>query len=99
ALLGTFTFFNTTTAAFDQLTLADVQSYSQPITFGVPTSYTLNQWLGAVFVQDSLRARNDLTVDLGLRYDRQSITTAKKNFAPRLGFGWHPNGDSRQSIR
>jgi len=42
---------------------------------------------------------NDLTVDLGLRYDRQTLTDATKNFAPRVGFGWHPNGDSRLSIR
>ncbi len=33
AILGTFTFKTTTTAPFDQLTLADVQSYTQPINF------------------------------------------------------------------
>jgi hypothetical protein len=27
------------------------------------------------------------------------LTDAKKNFAPRIGFGWHPGGDSRTSIR
>ena len=32
---------------------------------------------------------------LGLRYDRQTLTDATKNFAPRVGFGWHPGGDSR----
>ena len=42
--LGTFTFLNTTTAPFDQLTLADVQNYTQPISFGI-TSYELKQWL------------------------------------------------------
>ena len=35
AILGTFTFLNTTTAPFDQLTLADVQNYTQPINFGI----------------------------------------------------------------
>src|ERR1044071_9298541 len=34
AILGTFTFKNTTTAPFGQLTLADVQNYTQPIDFG-----------------------------------------------------------------
>ena len=42
--LGTFTFLNTTTAPFDQLTLADVQNYTQPINFGI-SSYELKQWL------------------------------------------------------
>lgn len=98
AVLGTFTFRNTTTAPFGQLTLADVQSYSQPIDFGI-NSYELTQWLLTGFVQDSIHLRRDLTVDLGLRYDRQTLTDATRNFAPRAGFGWHPWGDSRLSIR
>jgi hypothetical protein len=98
AILGTFTFKNTTTAPFGSLTLADVQNYTQPIDFGI-SSYELPQWLLTGFVQDSIHGRSDLTVDLGLRYDRQTLTDGKKNFAPRLGFGWHPGGDSRTSIR
>ena len=98
AVLGTFTFRNTTTAPLDQLTLADVQQYTQPISFGI-TSYELKQWLTTVFVQDTIRARSDLTLDVGLRYDRQTLTDANANFAPRLGFGWHPGDDARLSIR
>ena len=98
AILGTFTFLNTTSAPFDQLTLANVQNYTQPIDFGI-NSYELSQWLYTGFVQDSIRVSRDLTVDLGLRYDRQTITDAKKNFVPRVGFGWHPGGNSRLSIR
>jgi carboxypeptidase family protein/TonB-dependent receptor-like protein len=97
-ILGTFTFRNTTTAPFDQLTLDDVQNYTQPIDFGID-SYELSQWLLSVFAQDSLRVGRDLTVDLGLRYDRQTMTDATGNFAPRVGFGWHPGGDARLSVR
>jgi hypothetical protein len=98
AILGTFTFKTATTAPFGQLTLADVQNYTQPINFGID-SYELPQWLNTVFVQDSFHVRSDFTLDLGLRYDRQTLTDARKNFAPRIGFGWHPGGDSRLSIR
>ena len=98
AILGTFTFKNTTTAPFGQLTLADVQNYQQPIDFGI-NSYNLPQWLLTGFVQDSIHVSKDLTIDAGLRYDRQTLTDDKNNFAPRLGFGWHPGGDSRTSIR
>ncbi len=98
AVLGTFTFKSTTTAPFDQLTLADVQQYTQPINFGIST-YNLKQWLYAGFVQDSIHLRRDLTIDLGLRYDQQTLTDANKDFAPRVGFGWHPWGTSRWSVR
>jgi len=98
AILGTFTFKNTTTAPFGQLTLADVQNYTQPINFGI-SSYELPQWLNTVFVQDSIHLRRDFTLDAGLRYDRQTLTDAKKNFAPRIGFGWHPGADARLVIR
>ncbi len=98
AVLGTFTFLNTTTAPFDQLKLSDVQNYTQPISYG-HTTYNLTQWLIAGFAQDSVRVGNDLTLDLGLRYDVQTLTDAKNDFAPRVGFGWHPNGDARTAIR
>ncbi|HKP12877.1 MAG TPA: TonB-dependent receptor, partial [Blastocatellia bacterium] len=98
AILGTFTFRNTTTAPFDQLTLADVQSYTQPIDFGI-NSYELSQWLLTGFVQDSIHLRRNLTIDAGLRYDRQTLTDDHNNFAPRVGFGWNPGGDARTAIR
>ena len=98
AVLGTFTFKSTTTAPLGQLTLADVQNYTQPINFGI-SSYELPQWLLTGFVQDSFHVRPDLTMEAGLRYDRQTLTDATKNFAPRVGFGWRPLGNSRLSIR
>ncbi|HEX8455945.1 MAG TPA: TonB-dependent receptor [Pyrinomonadaceae bacterium] len=98
AELGTFTFRNATTAPFQQLTLADVQNYQQPINFGI-SSYRLPQWLLSGFVQDDWKVRRDLTLNLGLRYDRQTLTDATKNFMPRIGFGWNPGGDARLSIR
>lgn len=99
--LGTFTFVNnnaSNTRPLDQLTIADVLNYSQPINFGI-SSYDLGQWLITGFVQDKIRVRHDLTFDVGLRYDRQTLTDAKKNFEPRLGFAWSPNGNARTVIR
>ena len=75
-----------------------MQNYTQPINFGID-SYELSQWLLSGFVQDDWKVHPDLTLNLGLRYDRQTLTDAKKHFAPRVGFGWHPGGDARTSIR
>ncbi|HEY0765175.1 MAG TPA: TonB-dependent receptor [Pyrinomonadaceae bacterium] len=97
AILGTFSFINNT-KPFDQLTLADVQNYTQPINFGI-SSYELPQWLNTVFVQDNIHLASNFTLDLGLRYDRQTLTDAKNDFAPRIGFGWHPGHDARLAIR
>ena len=98
AVLGTFTLLSTTTKPFTELTLADVQQYAQPVSYGI-TAYELKQWMSVAFVQDSIRLSNQLTVDAGVRYDRQTLTDATKNFAPRLGFGWHPQGDARLAVR
>jgi hypothetical protein len=98
ATLGTFTFRNTTTAPFGSLVLADVQNYTQPINFGIST-YDLSQWLLTGFVQDSFRVTPDFTLDLGLRYDRQTLTDDKNDWQPRVGFGWHPGGNARTAVR
>ena len=99
ATLGTFTFLSTTTAPFEQLTLADVQQYSQPISYGI-TSYEMKQWMSVAFVQDSFRVSDQLTIDAGLRYDRQTLTDATNELraAPRLRRGI-PDGDSRLVVR
>jgi hypothetical protein len=98
ATLGTFTFLSTTTAPFEQLTLADVQQYSQPVSYGI-TSYELPQWMSVGFLQDRFRASDQITVDAGLRYDRQTLTDATANFAPRLGVAWNPRKDARLVVR
>lgn len=98
ATLGTFTFLNTTAAPFSQLSLADVQQYTQPVSYGI-TSYELSQWLLVAYAQDRVRLRDDLTLDLGVRYDRQTLTDARANVVPRVGLGWHPGGDPRTAVR
>ena len=97
-VLGQFTANSSSTAAPDNLTIADIQKYQQSFTLG-QSSYVLNQWVYDLFVQDSYRVGNHLTLDLGLRYDRQTFSDSKNDFAPRVGFGWNPNGDHKLAIR
>ncbi len=98
AVLGTFTFLATSTAPIEQLRIQDVQQYTQPVSYGI-TSYELDQWLISGYAQDNFRVNREVTLDLGLRYDRQTLTDAMGNFEPRIGVGWHPKGDARTAVR
>lgn len=54
----------------------------------------------AGFAQDDWRATARLTLNLGLRYDFQSIVgDDKNNFGPRVGFAFDATGDGKTIIR
>jgi hypothetical protein len=95
---GQYTVKSTSTALPDQLTLADMQSYLQSFNLGVST-YQTPQSLFAVFAQDSYRARDDVTVTAGIRYDHQSFVDSGGNFTPRIGAAWNPFGDPKMVVR
>jgi len=76
--------------------IANVKSYTQ--SFG-NASYTVNDALSSFFVQDDWHLRSDLTINLGLRYELQSFTDSRKDFAPRIGFAWNVNGDGKTVVR
>jgi hypothetical protein len=69
--------------------------------FGAPSQFQSNPNIG-FFVQDEWRPRPDFTVNAGLRFDVQFLSTPIKtdsnNFAPRLGFAYAP-GDRRTVLR
>jgi len=70
--------------------------------FGDPrtrlTTIPLGFWL-----QDRWQVRTGLTLEAGLRYDRQQmpagIPVSNRNVSPRLGMAWHPNGNAAFVVR
>ncbi len=86
-------------SSVDNLRLGRYINFQQA--FGTPDQFQANPNVG-LFVQDEWRARNDLTINAGLRYDLQDlpdpIETDRNNIAPRLGVAYAP-GNHKTVIR
>lgn len=93
--LGQFT-LRPTLRTLDNISINDVTRFSQG--FG-NASYTADEWLGAIFLQDNWRVRPDLTLNLGLRYDAQTFTNDRAEIQPRFGFAYNFLGDRKTVLR
>jgi Carboxypeptidase regulatory-like domain len=76
--------------------LTKVANYQQ--SFG-NQNYTVDDQLAGIFAQDNYRASRRLTVNAGLRYERQTFTNATLNFAPRAGFVYDVFGTGNTIFR
>jgi len=52
-----------------------------------------------LFVQDNILVRPNLSVGMGLRYDRQSFLGDNNNFAPRFSFAYAPDKKRKTVLR
>jgi hypothetical protein len=68
------------------------------IQFGAPTNISVNQNEFAWFVGDQWRVGSRLTFDLGLRFDRDSVTDST-HAAPRAGFTLAVTGDRKTLLK
>jgi hypothetical protein len=87
--LGQFQIDPTVTVPLSQLTIANATRYTQ--SFG-NLNYNVKETLGSAFFQDNWMVRPNLTLNLGLRYEAQSLTDDRNNWSPRVGFAWQPWG-------
>src|SRR5205823_14365834 len=73
-----------------------------------PTTYTqragdstvaLTQYQLGAYFQDDWRARKNLTLSAGLRYEWQNHLRDRNNFAPRVGLAWSPFKRGQTTLR
>jgi hypothetical protein len=76
--------------------IANVANYQQ--SYG-NAAYTVDDTLWALFVQDDYRVTHKLTVNLGLRYEQQTFTDSRADFAPRVGFAYDVKGEGKLVVR
>ena len=76
--------------------IANVRTYTQ--SYG-NANYTVDDTLWSLFVQDDIRLRSDLTVNVGLRYEQQTFADSRQDFAPRVGLSYNVRGDGKTVIR
>lgn len=99
---GTFRF--ATDRPFDA---NDLSTYPTQFTQNVGDPYLQRRNdLYSFFVQDTWRARDNLTFNLGLRYDTETafkeaagVPDDRNNLGPRLGLVWDPFGTGRTAVR
>jgi hypothetical protein len=76
--------------------IGNVQTYTQSYGNG---SYAVTDTLWSLFIQDDVKIRPDLILNLGLRYEQQTFTDSRKNFAPRVGFAYNWGGKGKTVVR
>ena len=91
---GSYTF-----SSMSNFLASNYNSYAQ--TFGDPVARQKNPNVG-IYMQDEWRARSNVTLNAGVRYDLQfleTIATDTNNVSPRAGFVWTPTASPNLLVR
>ncbi len=68
-------------------------------TFGT-SGLNFKDYMAGVFVQDDWEVRRGLTLNVGIRWDKDSLFQGdNNNVAPRFGFAWNVGSDGRTVVR
>jgi hypothetical protein len=86
---GTYNFANM--LAFEQNILSRYRH-----NYGTRSDATNTYW--GVFINDEIRAKTNLTLNLGLRYEREAAVSDSNNWGPRVGVAWNPFERKRSGV-
>lgn len=87
---GTFNF-----SSFQTFGLGTLSRYRQ--NFGTD-SKVINPYRGAYVMQD-MRLADNLTLNLGMRYESEDAIRDRDNFGPRIGLAWDPIANGKSVAR
>jgi hypothetical protein len=76
--------------------LSNVKSYTQ--SYG-DANYVVGDTLVAGYLQWDAHPTSDLAVNAGIRYEVQTFTDSRQDFAPRVGFAYNLGGRGSTTIR
>jgi hypothetical protein len=76
--------------------IANLKSYTQ--SYG-NANYVVDDTLAGIFAEYDVHLRSNLTLNFGLRYELQTLTDARDDFSPRIGFAWNVGGRGTTTVR
>jgi hypothetical protein len=63
------------------------------------TASDVKNTYAGVFINDEIKPRQNLTFNVGIRYERETAVNDNDNFGPRFAIAWDPKGDGKSVVR
>ncbi len=83
-------------AGFSQTAIQNLGGGPSRFSIQAGQSYiSAERWDAGPFFQDDWRARPNLTLSFGLRYEVQTLLSDHRDVAPRFGFAWAPGNPKK----
>jgi Carboxypeptidase regulatory-like domain len=63
------------------------------------TASTVKNTYWSLFLNDEFKLKSNITLSLGVRYEKEKILADNNNFGPRIGIAWKPSESNKTVVR